>query len=137
MSVAGRKVKLYKLSGTEYELIGALKSKSTSINNEPIDVTTDDDDGYRKYIEDVSGTRSCDIKAEGVFKSRAALLELADGQAAIVLRFVVPGTTDAGAQIDGTFKMSNMELGAELEDGVTFSASFGSSGTFTIGAVTP
>lgn len=137
MSVAGRKVLLQKLNGTEYETIGALKTKGATINNEPIDVTTDDDDGYRKYIETVSGTRSCDIKAEGIFKSRAAIAELADGSNAVTLRFVIPGASDAGCQIDGTFKLASFELGAEMEEGVTFSASFNSSGVFTIGAVSP
>lgn len=132
-TVAGRKVLLYKLEGTEYVLIGALKTKSATINNEPIDVTTDDDDGYRKLIEDVSGTRSCDIKAEGILKDRTALMADAIGSTAHTLRLAVPGVV----QIDGTFKMASFELGAEMEDGVTFSASFQSSGAFTIGAVTP
>lgn len=135
MSVAGRKVNLYKLEGTEYTLIAALNSKSVTINNEPIDMTTDDDDGYRKYIESVSGTRSCDIKAEGIFKSRGALMELSDGSSALTLRFVIPGAADAGAQIDGTFKLSSFEIGAEMEEAVTFSASFVSSGAFAVGAV--
>lgn len=132
-TVAGRKVLLYKLEGTEFTLIGALKTKSATINNEPIDVTTDDDDGFRKLIEDVSGTRTCDIKAEGILKDRTALLDDATGSAAMTLKLVVPGVVE----INGTFKMASFELGAEMENGVTFSAAFQSSGTFTVGAVTP
>jgi TP901-1 family phage major tail protein len=135
MSVAGRKTQLFILAGTEYALVAALKSKTLTFNNDPIDVTTDDDDGFRKYIDDRSGMRSCDIKCEGVYKDRAQLMELADSEAAVTLRFIIPGTTTLGLQVDGTFKVTGMELGAAMEEGVTFSATFASSGTYTVGAV--
>jgi TP901-1 family phage major tail protein len=130
-SVAGRKVLLYLVVGTDATLIGALKTKTATINNEPIDSTSDDDNGYRQLIEDVSGTKSVDIKAEGILKDRTTLMEASDGEAALDLRFVVPGVVE----ISGTFKLASFEVGAEMEDSVTFSATFQSSGQFTIGAV--
>lgn len=127
-AVAGRKVLLQILNGTEYATIGALTAKSLTINAEPIDVTTDDDTGWRALLEDTKGIRSVDIKADGILKSLTPLLGVADSEAALNLRFEVPGIAD----ITGTFQMSSFEIGAELEEGTTFSAAFASSGQVDI-----
>lgn len=130
-AVAGRKVLVYYTppGSTEEIAIGALKSKSLSINKEPIDITTDDDNGYRAYLDTVDSLRSCDIKLSGIIKD-LTLLTRVDLEEALTMRFVIPTILE----VEGTFKFTSAELAAEMEDATTFDYSFSSSGAFTTGA---
>lgn len=130
-AVAGRKVLVYYTppASTEEVAIGALKSKSLSINKEPIDITTDDDAGFRAYLDTVDSLRSADIKLSGLLKD-LTLLTHVDAETALTLRFVIPGILE----LSGTFKFTSAELAAEMEDATTFDYSFSSSGAFALGA---
>lgn len=133
-AVAGRKVLVYytPTGSTEEVAIGALKSKSLSINKEPIDITTDDDAGYRAYIADTDSLRSCDIKLSGILKA-LTFVDRADTEEVLTMRFLIPGILE----VEGLFKFTSAELAAELEDATTFDFSFSSSGAFTLAAPTP
>lgn len=135
---AGRNVLVYYIppGATEEVALGALKSKSVTINNEPIDITTDDDAGYRTLLADASSMRSADLKLSGLLKDRV-FLEYVDQQALLTIRIVFPGTSTAGVEITGSFWVTSTELGAEMEDAATVDYSFQSSGVFAIQAVTP
>jgi len=130
-AVSGRKVLVYYTppSSTEEVAVGALKSKSISINKEPIDSTTDDDNGFRAYLDDVDSLRSCDLKLSGLLKD-ITLLARSENEETLSMRFVVPGVVE----IEGSFKFTAAEVAGELEDATSFDYSFGSSGAFTIGA---
>lgn len=132
-AAAGRLVEVsYTPDGdTEATLIGALKSKSISFNKEPIDITTDDDLGFRAYLEDVDSLRSCDIKLSGLLKDRALLARILT-QETLALTFNIPGVM----QVAGDFKLTAVESAAEMEDAVGSDYSFASTGAFTIGAPT-
>jgi len=113
--------------------IAAATSKSFTISNELIDVTSDDDAGFRKLIEDAAGKRSLDMSIEGIFKDKS-LLEIVMGSEASLfdtydILFPAIGT------VSGTFGFNSFEVGAPTEEGVTFTASLQSSGTFTFTAV--
>lgn len=135
---AGRNVIVYYTppNATEETPLGALKSKSVTINNEPIDITTDDDSGYRTLLDDVGSMRSCDMKLSGLLKDRV-FLEYVDGQAPVDIRVVFPGSSTAGIQVRGTFWINSSELKAEMEDAAGVDYSFQSTGPFYIEAVTP
>lgn len=135
---AGRNVIVYYTppGATEEVALGALKSKSVTINNEPIDITTDDDSGYRTLLSDAGSMRSADLKLSGLLKDRV-FLEYVDQQALLAIRIVFPGATTLGVQITGNFWVTSTELGAEMEDAATVDYSFQSSGTFSIEAVSP
>lgn len=126
---AGRQVLLQILNGTEYETIAALTSKDLTFNKEAIDITSDDDAGWRTLLEDIDGTRSIDISCEGVLKTNQVGL-LAEGMADVGLRFDVPGIR----RYTGVFRITNYSQKGETADKVTFSAQFQSSGPVSFAA---
>ncbi len=132
--VAGRKVLFYwkELDATEYSAATGLQAKSITLNNEAIDVTTDDDNGFRKFMADVSALRSADVKVNGILKDQALLAKIGT-EDSLDIRLVIPGA----AHFDIEARFTSAELGAEAEDGVTFDYSFASSGAVTVGDGTP
>lgn len=131
---AGRKVLFYwkELADTEYTQATGLTAKSVSLANEPIDITSDDDNGFRTSLDDVSGSRSADFKLSGVIKDQTLLAKVAL-EASIDIRIVFPGI----AHIDCEARFTSAELAAEIEDSAKFDYSFASSGSFVIGNGTP
>lgn len=131
---AGRKVLFFwkALADTEYSTATGLRSKSISLNNEAIDITSDDDNGLRTFLDDVSSLRSADFKVSGVLKDQLLLAKVGL-EASIDIRLVIPGV----AHFDCEARFTSAELSAEQEDPVTFDYSFQSSGAVTIGNGTP
>ena len=109
--------------------IAAVVSKTISINNEPIDITNDDDAGFRTLLED-SGTRSIDISVEGVHKDDVMLT--AAGAVAPVLIDDMDIVFPSGLTISGDFRMNNYEDSGESAGRVQFSATFQSTGAWTV-----
>ncbi len=108
--------------------VGAVVSKSVSINNEPIDVTSDDDSGFRTLM-DASGTRSIDISVEGVLRTDALIMD-AVGNSGLVK------ATDIefpwGLVIRGSFRLNGLDITGEKSDKIQFSGTLQSSGAWTI-----
>lgn len=131
---AGRKCLFYwkELADTEYTAATGLTAKSLSLANEPIDTTTDDDNGFRTSLADVSGMRSADLKVSGIIKDQTLLAKIGT-EASIDVRLVFPGL----AHIDVEARFTSAELSAEIEDAAKFDYSFASSGSFSIGNGTP
>lgn len=126
---AGRQILLQLLAGTEYTTLAALTSKGITFNKEAIDITSDDDSGWRTLLEDLDGTRSIDIDCEGVLKANTVGL-LAEGMADLGLQFDVPGIR----KYTGTFRITAYSIKAETADKATFTASFQSSGPVVFAA---
>lgn len=131
---AGRKCLFYwkELADTEYSLASGLTAKSLSLANEPIDTTTDDDNGFRTSLADVSGSRTADMKVSGILKDSALLAKIGT-EVSIDIRLVFPGL----AHVDCEARFTAAELSAEMQDAAKFDYSFASSGTFAIGNGTP
>jgi TP901-1 family phage major tail protein len=131
---AGRKVLFFwkETTDTEYSAATGLRSKSISLNNEGIDITSDDDNGFRTFLSDVSSLRSADVKVSGVLKDPALLAKIAT-ELSIDIRLVIPGV----AHFDIEARFTSAELSAEQEDPVTYDYSFSSSGAVAIGNGTP
>lgn len=115
-----------------------LKSKTLTINNSEIDVTTPDcaDPGGPLWTEVMEGVKRVSVSGNGYFKddTNEALLTTLALSATPVGNFeiIVPELgTFAGA-----FLVSSVDYGGEQEDGVTYSLSLASSGivTFTAAA---
>lgn len=125
----GRDVTLSLVDGTEETVIASLTSKEISINDEPVDITSDDDAGYRKLLADTSGTKSAEISCEGVLKTNqvGVLIEVGDD---ITLAFNVPTVRKYTVPC----RVTSFKTGAPTAEGVTFSATFQSSGQFTYAA---
>jgi len=132
--LAGRDVDIYRGDVSTGDLIAGCQSKSATINNEPIDITSDDDDGFRTLLADPA-TRSMDMSVEGVTKD-TILLEAATGATSELLTGHVMDIPGVGT-IEGDFYLNSFELGAPTAEAVTFTASLQSSGEFTFTPETP
>jgi len=109
------------------DVIAGVRTKSITINNEPIDVTTDDSDGFRQLMED-SGTRSIDLSVEGVTQDDTLIAAAANGSTLIETYTI---TFASGATISGDFRLNSVEKGAEYNEAITFSAEIQSTGEWT------
>jgi TP901-1 family phage major tail protein len=109
-----------------------VKTKSLTINNEPIDITSDDDNGFRTMLTD-AGTMSVDMSVEGVVKDdQLVALATGDGDLIKACSIDFPGV----GTISGDFFIASLELGAPHNDQATFTASLQSSGAFAFAAAT-
>lgn len=132
--VAGRKVKLYSVSGTSETLVAGGRAHGISINNEPIDVTDKGDDGWRTLLADAS-VRSVDISFEGLMDG-ATLIGLALGTSTAALLADYKVTIDGVGSIAGDFHLSSVELGSPHDDATELSGTLASSGAVTWTAAT-
>ena len=111
-------------------VVAAIRTKTAAINNEPVDITSDDDNGFRTLLQD-PGTKSLDLTVEGVIKD-ATLLTVAMSTTDILegfsLLFPTIGT------IAGDFVVASFEVAAPYNEAATFTASLQSSGAFTFTA---
>lgn len=131
--IVGRDIKFYKgdvATGTQI----VCRTKSLTIGNESIDVTSDGDDGYRTLLSEAA-QKSIDMTVEGVIRQDEFLTELLDPTAPAVLEAYTMNIPGIG-EITGDFRFSNVEVSAPYNEAATFSSTVESSGpwTFTAGA---
>lgn len=119
----GRKLEIRR-NGT---LIAGVRTKSVTINNEAIDVTSDDDSGFRTLLDE-PGQKQVDLSVEGLTSDDVLLAAAADGSSFIDTYTI---TFPSGAEISGDFRFNNFEMGAEYNSAITFTAEIQSSGSFT------
>jgi predicted secreted protein len=110
--------------------IAAVRSRTATINNEPVDVTSDDDNGFRTLLAD-PGTKTMDISFEGVAKD-ATMLTLIMSTTDILDSFSILFPTIG--TLAGDFVVTSFEMGAPYNEAGTFSCSLQSSGAFTFTA---
>jgi len=125
-------VKIDDGTGTKNNLCG-LNSKSLTINNSSIDVTTPDcttPEGAL-YTETLAGLKNVSVSGDGFFEDSDAEVRMntvamaADNST--TFEIVVPNF----GTYAGTFRITSVEFGGETEGGVTYSLSLESSGTVT------
>lgn len=109
-------------------VIAGVRTKGVSINNEPIDITSDDDAGYRTLLS-TAGTMSVDLSVEGITKDDD-LRAVAAAGTGLMLTDVTIEYPD-GAVLAGNFYLASVEETGTYNEAVTFSASLQSSGAFT------
>lgn len=120
-----------------FALLCGLTSKTFTLNNSDIDVTTANcaDPGGPMWRETLAGIKSVSISGNGYFKNEASEATLrtaamsADGRANFEI--VVP----AFGTFAGNFVIQSLDFGGEQEDGVTYALSLASSGPVTFTAV--
>lgn len=128
-------VKIDDGAGTKNNLCG-LNSKSLTLNNSSIDVTTPDcttPEGAL-YTETLAGLKNVSVSGDGFFEDSTAearmnTVAMANDNSTD-FEIVVPhfGT------YAGTFRIASLEFGGETEGGVTYSISLESTGTVTFTA---
>ena len=113
-------------------LVG-VRTKGYTITNDHVDVTTDDDDGWRALLAD-PGLRSMEVTVGGISSDQVLVAAmLAASITGETLSVGLPTTTGTLA---GTFFISSFEQTGEHDGAVEFSASFMSSGVVTYTAGT-
>jgi len=124
MAISGRKLRIIRDGVT---VVGA-RTDNFTISNEPIDITDKDDAGWSTMLAD-AGVRSIEATVEGVLKN-STLIANATGSSSLLIKSCVLDV-DGIAAFTGNFYLNSLELGAEQEDAVTFSATLASSGAIT------
>jgi TP901-1 family phage major tail protein len=128
-------VKIHDGTSTYANLCG-LNSKSMTINNTAIDVTTPDcttPEGAL-WTQSLNGVKNVAISGDGFFEDSASELRAntvamgADNT--VLMQVVVP---DFGTYA-GSFRLVTLEFGGETEGGVTYSVSLESNGAVTFTA---
>lgn len=103
-----------------------MRTKTITINNEPIDITSDDDNGWQKFLNNDPAQRGIEMSVEGITKD-AQLIELAVmGGSGLISEYELDL---AGlGMFTGDFHIGSLELGAPYNEAVTFSCTIRSSG---------
>jgi len=113
-------------------LVG-VKTKGYTVTNDYVDVTTDDDDGWRTLLAD-PGVRSVEATVGGISSDQVILAEMMKANiTGEPLTIQLPTTTGTLA---GTFLCSSFEQSGETDGAVEFSATFMSNGAVTYTAGT-
>jgi TP901-1 family phage major tail protein len=120
----GRELKL-KRDGVA---IAGVRTKSFTINRNPVDVTNDDDLGYRSLLSD-PGEIQIDFSVDGVTKD--SILRAAAMSTANVLEDLELEWPD-GYKIEMDFFLASYEESGNYNEAITFSASFQGTGVPTI-----
>ena len=120
----GRKATIKKGATT----VAAVRTRTVTINNEPVDITSDDDQGFRTMLED-PGTKTLDMSVEGIMKNTTDFLGVAMSTTDIIEGYSIefPGL----GTLAGDFVVAGFEVGAAYNEAATFSATLQSSGAFT------
>lgn len=129
-------LKIRNVGDTDYISLAGLNSKSLTINNNPIDVTTPDatTPGGALWTELLDGAKNVSVSGDGIFVDEAAELQLNTvamaSPPAVDFEITIP---DFGT-FTGTFHVTSLEYGGETEGGQTFSLSLASSGEIPFAA---
>jgi TP901-1 family phage major tail protein len=110
-------------------VVAAARSKSITINNEPIDITSDDDAGVRKLLEGVGeqAERSVDVSVEGVTKNGKFIAALLSGANVTPYEIEITGI----GTLAGSFFLTSTALTAPYNEASTFTAELQSTGDVT------
>ncbi len=133
--VAGRKIRIYE--GTDVSTgtpVAGARADSITINNEAIDITDKEDNGWRTYLNDAS-VRNVDMSVEGLLDGDSLLSASLGATTALLGDYVID--IDGIGTVAGQFHFSSFEIGAPHDDAATFTATIASSGEITFTAASP
>jgi TP901-1 family phage major tail protein len=126
MAFKGKNLFLRLLIGSSYTTIAGLQSKSVAINQESVDITTDDDLSWRRLMGG-TGLASISISAQGIFKNDAAM-NLVNAMAFGGEIGTFQLLFDNGDTIDGSFQVTSFEYSADYTNALVSSVSLESAG---------
>jgi TP901-1 family phage major tail protein len=111
-------------------LVG-VRSRTINNSNEMVDVTTDDDSGWRTLLAD-PGLKSVEVSVNGVASDEVLLAEMYNASTTgETLQVDLPSSLATPGNLSGTFHISGYEQSGEHDGAYEFSATFMSSGTVT------
>jgi predicted secreted protein len=108
-------------------VIASVRNKSISFAGEPVDITNDDDLGFRTLLAE-EGQKSIDMSVDGV-TTDAVLRGLALSGSSLMLTDINIEWPN-GDTLTGDFFLSSFEESGAYKDAVTFTASLQSSGPY-------
>lgn len=115
--------------------IVGVRTKTYSVTNDYVDVTTDDDEGWRTLLTD-PGLRSVEVTVGGITSDQVLLAAISAANiASETIDVNLPTAT--GASLAGSFLISSYEGTGEHDGAYEFSATFMSTGVITYTAGTP
>lgn len=114
-----------------YTVLGGLRSKSMTINNDAIDSTNHGSNQWKEIL-DGAGIRSMSLSGSGIFNTSTTLSQaLADMLAGTLRNFQI--VDDAGGDtFTGLFKITSLERAGEYNGEQTWSLSMESSGEIVV-----
>jgi predicted secreted protein len=123
--------------GSEATITG-VRTKSFTINNEPVDITNDDDDGWRDMLS-VPGQKSVDYSCEGVVVDddvRALAAAAADVSTNVVLTFPTLSGETTPANLECQAVITSYAETGQYNEAITFTLELQSKGavTYTAGS---
>lgn len=110
-------------------LVG-VRSKTVSMTNDMVDVTTDDDNGWRTLLAD-PGLKSVEVTASGVTSDEVLIAEYYSNTPGQAMVTNLPSGLASPGSLNGTFYLSTLDLSGEHDGAYEFSATFMSSGEIT------
>jgi predicted secreted protein len=109
-------------------VIAGIRTKGITFDGEPIDVTTDDDSGFRTLLS-TAGQMQIDLSIEGITKDNELRgIVLAAGS--LMLTDIVIEYPN-GDTLAGNFFLNSLSEDGTYNDAITFSGSLQSSGEWT------
>lgn len=114
-------------------VIAGVRTKGVTINREPIDITNDDDDGWRGILAE-PGEKQIDLSVGGVTKDDTLrAVAFADPAVFEDMTLEFPD----GSVISGDFFISSYNESGDYNDAITFDATFQSSGVIDYTPASP
>ena len=111
--------------------IATARTKSLTVSNEAVDVTSDDDAGIQRFL-DTPGQIAVEVSVEGLYYGDDLMTLALSGSPVEDIQF------DYGTYtIDGTFFMSSYSESMAYNEATTFSATFSSTSAVLATPVTP
>jgi predicted secreted protein len=108
------------------EILG-VREKGLALNGEPIDITSDENDGWRTLLSGMSAQDQVDINLSGVVKDEVLKTDWFAGTRDRTVTVTWPN----GDELTGTFKLVNLNLTGPYNDAETFEGQIQSSGPVT------
>ena len=114
-------------------LVG-IRTRGFTINAEPVDVTNDDDAGWRTLLAE-PGLRSMEVPVAGISSDEILIDAIMEGTTYALSAVVINLATGVGQATPGTltgdFFLSSLEQTGEHDGAVEFTATLMSSGAIT------
>ena len=124
MAISGRLVRISKNGAT---VVGA-RTDTVTINNEPIDITDKDENGWRTLMAAV-GSKTVSAEVEGIIKDSTILSAVMAAGSTLIddCEVEIQGI----ATLSGDFYLQSVSIGAEQADVTTFTATLESTGVIS------
>jgi len=110
-----------------------IRNRGFTVDNSPIDVTTDDDSGWRTLLPD-PGVRSVEYPVAGITSDEVLINEIftAIGSGThATIKVNLPSTLLTPGNITGSAMLTNLQINGATDGAVEFTATLQSSGAQT------